>query len=130
MTHLALPSSFTRAKELYWKVPEGIQDQVCSPSFDGILDGLLGGLEMLKSRLATTTTLIERWSNWLHTFHFQFREMTITTLDFATIIGFTYARLWIPFAIPKDLAGLCHDLMGCLFEFKVCRGSLISYDQL
>ena len=66
----------------------------------------------------------------MHTFHFQFREMTITTLDFATIMGFASAGLWIHFDIPKDLTGICHDLMGCLFEFKIGRGSLISYDQL
>ena len=129
-THLVLPSSFTRAKKLYWGLPVEVRDWVYGLGFDGIIDGLLEGPGKLLSRQATMTTLMERWSDCTHTFHFQFREITITPLDFTAIIGFAFIGQWIPFDILEDPAGLCRELLGYALEFRVGRGSLISYDRL
>ena len=122
MTHLALPGSFTRAKKLYWRLPTDVRDRVCGLGFNGILDNLMEGPKMLRSRQAAMTALIERWSDCTHTFHFQFKEMMIMPLDFA--------GQRIPFDILDDLAGLCHDLLGYPPKFRVYRGGLISYDRL
>ena len=90
MTHLALLDSFTRAKKLYRKLPTEVRDRVHGLGIDGIIDGLLEGSGTLRSCQEAMTALVERWSDCMHTFHFQFGEMTITSLNFAAITGFTF----------------------------------------
>ena len=82
MTHLPLLGSFNRAKKLNQKVFMEVRDRVCGLAFDGILDSLLEGLEMLRSHQGAMTVLVERWSNCTQTFHFQFGEMMIMPIDF------------------------------------------------
>ena len=65
-----LSSSFTGAKKLYRGLPEEVRDRVHGLRFDGIIDGLLEGPGMLQSRQAVMTSLVERWSDCTHTFHF------------------------------------------------------------
>ena len=65
------------------------------------------------------TTLVERWSDYTLTFHFQFREMTIKSLDYTTIIGFTFAGQWIPFDIPKDPMGFAMICWVVLLSSKL-----------
>ena len=54
----------------------------------------------------------------------------IMPLDFIAITRFTFDGQRISFDILEDPTRLCRDLLGCPLEFRVGRGSLISYDRL
>ena len=65
-----------------------VKQIVAGKGFDGIISALTYSSHALSQ--AAMCALVEQWMDTTHIFHLPFREMTITLLDFATIIGLRF----------------------------------------
>ena len=79
--------------------------------------------------------LVERWMDTTHTFHLPFGEMTITSLDFATITDMSFSEEPIPlsnkaysFAVVRNV--WLRDLFRATAFMKSSCVSFVRYTQL
>ena len=72
---------------------------VAGKGFDGIISTLT--YCSYASIQAAMYALVERWMDTTHSFHLPFREMTITPLDFAAIIGLSFS--WEPISLSNEV---------------------------
>lgn len=108
--------------ELYRGLPERVRELVDAAGFGFFIPTLT----TVKNDHAVLTALAERWQDTSNTFHFSTGEMTVTPLDFTTIIGLRVGGEPISFdlGIHKDEA----SLRWFLGLAPVCGEEMVRYE--